>query len=460
MYGRPSNVRSRIYGSARTGERSGLRSGGARAPGTSSRPGRLPVVGDDADTDTMAREPTAKWQFQSRFRRGAFGWRSQPAVRRVKEAVSEIKKAGRKDPLRAAEGAVRFLERVSPALEHVDGSSGAIGSTVNRAIRELVPWIANAPADEETRAGWLERLYQAHEADGIPYIEELTEHWGELCASKETASRWADRLLERTRSARSPAGGRRSFFHGTTACLSALYAAERYDEILELLEHEAIWPYKRWGVRTLRARGLPAEAIRYAEACRGAGGSDWEVDRVCEDILLERGLAEEAYRRYGLEAHRAGTYLAWFRAVRKRYPHKVPGEILTDLVALTPGQEGKWFAAAKDAELFDEAIELVSRSPTDPRTLTRAARDFAETRPDFAIEAGVAALPWIADGFGYEITGVDVLTAYRHAMTAAAHQGSADNVRQRVREIASADTKGARFVAKLLRPELDGSVEG
>jgi hypothetical protein len=43
------------------------------------------------------------------------------------------------------------LERVSPALAQVDGSSGAIGTAVNHAIRDLVPIIADAPADEKTR---------------------------------------------------------------------------------------------------------------------------------------------------------------------------------------------------------------------------------------------------------------------------------------------------------------------
>jgi hypothetical protein len=42
---------------------------------------------------------------------------------------------------------VLFLERVSPALEHVDGSSGAIGTAVNRAIEDLVAVIARAPVD-------------------------------------------------------------------------------------------------------------------------------------------------------------------------------------------------------------------------------------------------------------------------------------------------------------------------
>lgn len=101
-----------------------------------------------------------KWEFKARFRHHAFGWKSQPAIQRVKEAVSEIKGVARKDPMLAADGAVAFLERVSPALEHVDSSSGAIGTAVNNAIRELVSVIASAPADAKTREAWLERLWE------------------------------------------------------------------------------------------------------------------------------------------------------------------------------------------------------------------------------------------------------------------------------------------------------------
>lgn len=50
-----------------------------------------------------------KWAFAPRFRRNAFGWKSQPPIKRIKEAVSEIKKVPRKDPLRGGEGAVLFL---------------------------------------------------------------------------------------------------------------------------------------------------------------------------------------------------------------------------------------------------------------------------------------------------------------------------------------------------------------
>ncbi|MDP1869989.1 MAG: hypothetical protein Q8K61_00020 [Gallionella sp.] len=40
-----------------------------------------------------------------------------------------------------------------------------------------------------------------------------------------------------------------------------------------------------------------------------------------------------------------------FRSICKKYPHKPPTEILNDLVVSTHGQEGKWFAAAKDAKM-------------------------------------------------------------------------------------------------------------
>ena len=80
-----------------------------------------------------------KWAFAPRFRRHAFGWRSQPAVQRVREAAAEIHKVAKKDPALAAAGAVLFLEKVSPALEQVDSSSGAIGTAVNHAIDRQGP---------------------------------------------------------------------------------------------------------------------------------------------------------------------------------------------------------------------------------------------------------------------------------------------------------------------------------
>ena len=93
----------------------------------------------------MPKAANHKWMFAARFRRHAFGWRSQPAIARIKEAVSEIAQVARHDSVLAAEGGVLFLEKISPALEHVDSSSGAIGSAVNRAIEVLAAIIATAP---------------------------------------------------------------------------------------------------------------------------------------------------------------------------------------------------------------------------------------------------------------------------------------------------------------------------
>jgi hypothetical protein len=76
---------------------------------------------------TMPTAEAHQWVFKSRFRRHAFGWKSQPAITRVKQAVAEIKQVGKTKPILAAEGAILFFERVSPALEQVDSSSGSMG---------------------------------------------------------------------------------------------------------------------------------------------------------------------------------------------------------------------------------------------------------------------------------------------------------------------------------------------
>ena len=96
-----------------------------------------------------ASTPTpAHWTFLPRFRRNTFGWKSEPAITRVKEAVAEIKSAARKDPRHGAEGAVLFLERVAPALDHVDGSSGAMGTAVRKAVATLTGLIAAAEVED------------------------------------------------------------------------------------------------------------------------------------------------------------------------------------------------------------------------------------------------------------------------------------------------------------------------
>ena len=123
-------------------------------------------------------------------------------------------------------------------------------------------------------------------------------------------------------------------------------------------------------------------------------------------------------------------------------------------MASTPGDEGKWFAAAKSAKLFDEAIALARRTPCSPQSLTRAARDFEDENPAFAIEAGMTALHWLAEGYGYEVTSVDVSTAYGHTMAAAENAGRLEETYDRIRELVAGASAGGRLVTLALGARL------
>ena len=340
-------------------------------------------------------------------------------------------------PANSTGATVLFLEKVSPAIEPVDSSSGSIGTAVNQAVDTLVSIIAAAPAEPATRNRWLERLWQAYQDDEIPYLESLGDCWGALCASKEVASHWADELLPTCRLAWSPDPKLRGYFKGTACGLSALLVADRHQDVLDLLDRAPypIWHYRQYGVKALAAMGRPTDAIEYAEGRRGLNDSPVAIAAACEAVLIASGQFEDAYRRYGLVANRAGTYLAWFRAIARKYPSKAPAQILADLVAHTPGDEGKWFAAAKDAGLFEEAIALVNRTPSSPQTLTRAARDFTEKNPGFAVHAGFAALRWLVAGHGYDVTSQDVRDAYDHTMKAAHNLGRADEIGGQIRAL-------------------------
>jgi hypothetical protein len=50
-------------------------------------------------------------------------------------------------------------------------------------------------------------------------------------------------------------------------------------------------------------------------------------------------------------------------------------QILRDLIAATPGEEGRWFAAAKEAGQLELAGELANQSPCDPKTLCQISRE-------------------------------------------------------------------------------------
>ena len=234
---------------------------------------------------------TYKWVFAPRFRRNGFGWKSDLPIKRIKEALTEIRQMARKDPMLAAEGAILLLEKLSASLMHVDSSSGALGSAVNRTIETLVPIIAKPEVARALRQRWTDRLWQAIQEDEMPYIEYLGDFWGELCVLPELASRWADQLVPTVKSVWSSRETGHGYFRGTTACLSALHAAARHEELLGLIEQAPFqwWHDRRWGVKALVALGRKTEALNYAEACRGLNQPDLEISQAGEEILLSSG---------------------------------------------------------------------------------------------------------------------------------------------------------------------------
>ena len=376
----------------------------------------------------MAASP--KWQFKTKFRANAYGWRgSKLAITRLKEAVKEIRTAAKSDQVAAGDGCVALMERLWPALQHIDTSSGALGTAVYKALEDLIPLLIAAPADRDTRAKWLERLFDAVQEDGVEYLGPVAERWGEIARYPDLVNQYADLLLERIREAWAD---RQRYNHvaGSKICLSCLLEAGRYEELRELLalRRYRFWSDNRYEAEALLRQGLWQEAIAYAEASRSKTNgafSDHAIDRYCENILIQQGHRDEAYGRYGLALALATTNLATYRALTRRYPERDHRQMLIDLIE-TRGTKGKWFAAAKDAGFLDIAISCAAAPDADPSTLVRAARDFASKRPEFAMAVGVLAIKSLVSGDGYEPLLSDAANGVRHIMTAAASIGVTD----------------------------------
>ena len=102
-------------------------------------------------------------------------------------------------------------------------------------------------------------------------------------------------------------------------------------------------------------------------------------------------------------------------------------------------------------------------TPCDPKTLTRAARDYLNTEPAFALGSAMAALHWLSEGWGYEVTSADVVEAYDRAMDAAARLNNTDDVNDQIRQLVesneSASTQFVRqsLLRRLHSPSLSGN---
>ncbi len=370
----------------------------------------------------MVRKPSRKWAFKPGMRAGTFGWRgSSKAIDRLRSARSEIRAANRADPVTAAEGVVVLAERIWPAFEQIDTSSGTLGSAVRRTLEDLVPILIEAPADERTRATWLERLREAILDDGVDYLAPISDRFGEIAAFPSLMNLHADRDLDLIRSAWADHA---SFTHIATATLSlsCLLEAGRHEELLALLavKRTRLWFDEKFAAEALLRQGREDAALARATALLEEDRRPWgrhDIARFCEAILVRQGKADEAFRRFGLPAATGNTWLAMWRDLTRRYPDRDARALLEDLIALH-GRKGKWFAAAKTAGYFDLALECAADAEAAPATLIRAARDLTSKNPAFASQVALYAVRHLLAGRGYDTTPLEIDEAVDHLMTA------------------------------------------
>lgn len=365
----------------------------------------------------MAGKTIRKWAFKPGMRAGAFSWRSSAkAIERLKSASAEIRAVARADPEKAAEGVIALAQRIWPAFEHIDTSSGALGNAVRRTLEELLPILIEAPADEKTRAKWLEQLREAILGDGVDYLAPIADRFGQIAAFPKLMNLHADRDLDMIKAAWSD---HERFSHVTTATrtLSCLLEAGHHHELLALLalKKTRLWFDEKFGAEALLQQGRETVALAFAESLLKEDRRQWGhqgIAQFCERILVRQGCYEEAYRRFGLPTASGNTYLAMWRDLVMRYPDFDARRILSDLIECH-GSKGKWFAAAKTAKYLDIALDCAAHPDSAPATLIRAARDFTIREPAFATQVGLHAIGHLLAGRGYEPSPLDIDDASR-----------------------------------------------
>lgn len=388
------------------------------------------------------------WAFLARLQPDAARTPGELALG-LHRAVGELRRAARTDPLRAGEGALLLCERLPATLAGIDDPLGTVAAAVVRSLDAIAPLIAAAPTSPGSRDAWLARLWAAITADERGGLRRLAERWGELCASPQRAAAWAEQLLPEARTGvGTPAA---------VACLASQVAAGDLDAALALLAGReiAVWPERQFGVRALAARGELDAALAFAGESNPLGHRHaQDIARVCEAVLLAGGRREAAYRSFAATAHARQNCRQTFDALLRAYPELAPEQLLADLLAAHPGQEGRWFATACALRFYALAAEIAGRSPCDPRTLIRWGAQRIEADPAFAGELALAAIRWLCGGHGVEIDGDDVYAALDLARAAASRTGTHERLRGALAAVCDQPHPAAQWVHGLLAGEL------
>ncbi len=401
------------------------------------------------------REKTVKhtWEFTRYLRAGVYKWNgSALASKRIKEALREISNVAKKDPVIAAEGAVKFIEKCWLALEHIDSSSGAIGNAVNNALFELAEIISHAELLKNERLKLTERIWNSWQDEGYGYYDVLSELWPKLCGDPEILNYWADHFLPVVKHVfASTAPG--SYFKGSEPCLACLFDAGRYDEIEALFQtsDKLMSFYGEYLIKVMAARGNTEKALSMIDQkLNDPYISRRKTVNLGEEILLKEGRVEEAYKKYGLMIPFEATGLATLSAIRKKYSTISPQRILSDLLDADPGNERRYFAAARKIGMVELAIELAEKFDVEPKTITTACKDYLEKDSELSLKFGMLALQKYTDGFGYEPEFGDIQKCHDLVCMAAERAGKKDETARNIEEMVRNDKSVRKLVTSVV----------
>ena len=414
----------------------------------------------------MAKDNKPKWAFKPKFRAGVYSWHgTAKATKNLRAAVSEIRKAYRKNPLDAADAAIYLMERIWPALEHIDGSSGALGRAVNDAIEKLLPLVIEAPADESLRKKWTYRLLDAIYDDGVEYLSPVTDQWGRLCATGSLRDYWLEEFLPQTERALGSRSEDYYYFVGTSACLSCLLESERHEELRRLLDlaDRPFWPYEAYWAEALLRQGHVDDAIRHARSLipgpsredgrlYSYGSTATEIDRFCEKVLYDAGRRREAYEQYSLQAMSSSTYLSHFQSLTRRYPEYEPRQILMDLIEKSAHPKHSWFSSARKCEMHEIALQCAESGTVNPSTLATAARDTVQSHPWFAWRVSLLGIKYLLLDY-VDVSELDVSLAVRRLVEGARNAGELEDALTALGQVLDMRRK-AQKIPRIVQAEL------